>query len=352
MRRFPLTIWEVLVAFFKAYFVLSREETSRDRADLEQWGCRHLGKAAVDYLLSPFLTGIYAAKPSEICVGAAFPALEIPAGHSLISAQLRKFRAQRSTQKKLKSSARKERKAMMVPRQGMGALVFALEKRLEQRLGERFRKNEKVLSIPDAANVILATPAAQASALLASIDPVLSKALSKIRYVPLICATLFVPKEAFSSSPAGVGVLVPESEKRGCLGVLFNSSAFPGRVIDESQWISLSMMLGGTVYPEVLDRSDEELLTLIRGELRALFGLSESAAQSSRIFIRRWPRAIPMYNSDVMEAWEAARAGWCASPGRVLAGNYTGQVSIRGMIQDAYALGSELPAELNTPRSI
>ncbi|MFL5815785.1 MAG: protoporphyrinogen oxidase [Bdellovibrionia bacterium] len=346
MRKFPLSFYEALVAFVRAYAVLSREDISRGSATLEQWGNRHLGKAAVRYLLSPFLTGVYAARPSEICVGAAFPALEIPRGHSLLSAQLRKLRLRLFGPKEnqLKQSQRKQ---MMTPTNGMGSLISALEKRLEARLGDRFQKGKKLESLPEAANVILAVPAHRAAALLASKDQKLSKALGEIQYAPLVTATIFVPRKAFKTAPQGVGVLIPESEKRNCLGVLFNSSAFPGRVRDEQSWVSLTMMLGGTIYPEMVEKSETELLALIRAELRALFKVSDSDAQSVKIHVRKWKQAIPCYNDKILDAWNAARSGWCSTPGNLLVGNYTGQVSIRGMMQEAYALSPKLAARLH-----
>jgi len=343
MRRFPLSFFEAVGAFFRAYFILSREDLSRGHATLEQWGHRHLGKAAVDYLLSPFLTGIYAARPSEICVGAAFPALEVPAGHSLISARLRALRLRLFGPK----TQNEKGKHMMVPKEGMGALVGALEKRLEKRLGERFRKGEKITHLPEAPNVILAVPASRASELLAQTDPLLSSELSKIQYAPLVSATLFVPRNAFPKPPKGVGVLIPEREGRRSLGVLFNSSAFPGRVTNESEWASLTMMLGGSIEPSLVARSDSELTDIIQAELKSLFGLSDANLQKTRIFIHRWPHAIPKYDRELMDAWSAARSGWCSTPGHLLVGNYTGQVSIRGMMQDVYALSSDLAAGLH-----
>jgi oxygen-dependent protoporphyrinogen oxidase len=190
--------------------------------------------------------------------------------------------------------------------------------------------------------VILAVPAPQAAKLLARKDEKLAKALSEVRYAPLVSATIFLPKDAFQKAPdkmpRGVGVLIPESEGRQCLGVLFNSSAFPERVVDENQWISLTMMLGGTIYPEMVYKSEDQLLALIRTELAVLFDLDDAATQSAQIFIRKWNRAIPRYDEKILDAWSAARSGWCSTPGHILVGNYTGQVSIRGMMQEVYAL--------------
>lgn len=74
----------------------------------------------------------------------------------------------------------------------------------------------------------------------------------------------------------------------------------------------------------------------MREELGALLGVR---GEPARLVISRWPRAIPRYSTGLPEVWEKARATWCAAPGRLLFGNYTGQVSLRGMIESAAAAG-------------
>ncbi|MEK6580668.1 MAG: hypothetical protein AABZ55_15700 [Bdellovibrionota bacterium] len=51
------------------------------------------------------------------------------------------------------------------------------------------------------------------------------------------------------------------------------------------------------------------------------------------MIISRHPRAIPVYGAYLEDVWATAKASWCSTPGHVLFGNYTGQVSIRGMIE-------------------
>jgi hypothetical protein len=48
---------------------------------------------------------------------------------------------------------------------------------------------------------------------------------------------------------------------------------------------------------------------------------------------------LPQYSDSVRKVWACARESWCATPGRILFGNYTGQISLRGMIESAAALG-------------
>ncbi len=119
------------------------------------------------------------------------------------------------------------------------------------------------------------------------------------------------------------------------MGVLFNSSAFAGRVHDEARHASFTVLLGGTAQPAWAAASDEAIGAAVRAELEALLGV---VGEPLQLVVNRWPRAIPQYATSLPEMWQTARATWCAAPGRVLFGNYTGQVSLRGMIEQAAKL--------------
>lgn len=330
-RRMPLRWPELLTAAAKAAF--ARAAKAEPGLTLEAWGARHLGKAALEYGLDPLVRGIYGARPSEISVSAAFPALRVPEGKTLLGSKLlgRKHSAH---------SRRKRRPKMIVPRMGMESLIQALERRLKNRLGDRFRMGETVSAIPESPNVILCLPAYRAATLLANHDTSLSECLNQIRYVPLVSVTAFVPKRAFSRAPRGVGVLVPENEGGECLGVLFNSSSFEGRVEDEGTFSSFTLMFGGTGNPAFLEKSDTEVRESVIHCLGVFFrdyGFKLSESDGVNLQMNRWNRAIPLYDSRILAAWETARQGWCSVPGRLLFGNYTGQVSIRGMIESVKA---------------
>ena len=64
--------------------------------------------------------------------------------------------------------------------------------------------------------------------------------------------------------------------------------------------------------------------------MRAVLGIR---GEPLRLVVTRWRRAIPQYSTRLPRVWQRAREMWCAALGRVLFGNYTGQVSLRGMIE-------------------
>ncbi len=323
LRRFPLTFGEAVGTLTHAAVARS---ASNDSQNLDFWARRHLGNTALEYLLTPFVRGIYGVQPADLGVATAFPSLDVPVGKTLLGTMLTKRRDRAS---------KKEKRTRAAPRLGMGDLVGRLEQRLEKRLGSRFRKGEKVDQLPEAPNVIIATPAYAAARLLRSASATLADKLGEVRYTPIVSATVFVDRQSFTRPVNGVGVLMPAREQTKSLGILFNSSSFANRVTDESHFASFTVMMGGTAQPHWLAASDDEIWQAIKLELSTLLGIREPLA----VTIHRWPAALPQYSVNLRDVWACARESWCARPGRILFGNYTGQISLSGMIASSATLG-------------
>jgi len=322
LRRFPLTPGETLITAGRAAFVRS---TNGKEQTLDAWGQKHLGKAAVDYLLTPFVRGIYGVQPQELTIDAAYPSLAVPPGTTLLGTMLRRRQRQPS---------KKEIKQRVAPRLGMAHLTSRLAAHLENWLGPRFKTGHAVTSLPDAPNVIISTPAYAAAALLETENAELAKGLRTVRYTPIVSVTVFVNRDDFTRAVEGVGTLVPACEDRKCLGILFNSSSFPGRVYDEARIASFTVMMGGTSQAEWLEADDAMIWSAVRRELSELLGINDVLDMT----IHRWPAALPQYGGDLPAVWQTARDTWCSQPGRILFGNYTGQISLRGMIESSSRL--------------
>jgi len=256
-------------------------------------------------------------------------------GQTLLGTMLRKaLRGSKQHERAATHDHPKERRRMVAPALGMGDLTTRLERRLEAQLGARFRRGVRVTDLPDVPNLVIATPADSAAQLLAPVAPALSQQLRAIKYTPLVTVTAFVARESFTRSISGVGVLAAASEARQCLGILFNSSAFTGRVQDETRHASFTLLFGGSAQPHWIDATDEEIALAVRAELADILGIK---GEPLELVITRQPRGVPQYGAELPQVWQTARATWCAQPGRVLFGNYTGQVSLRGMIERALA---------------
>jgi protoporphyrinogen/coproporphyrinogen III oxidase len=334
LRKFPLTFGEAASMLKHAAF--ARGENHLATQDLETWGRRHLGTAAVEYLLTPLVRGIYGVQPCELGLAAAFPELAVAPGQTLLGTMLRKaLRGSKQQERAATHDQPKERRRMVAPALGMGDLPTRLERRLEAQLGARFRRGVRVNDLPDVPNLVIATPAASAAQLLAPVAPALSQQLRAVKYTPLVTVTAFVARESFTRPISGVGVLAAASEARQCLGILFNSSAFAGRVQDETRHASFTLLFGGSTQPHWIAASDEEIALAVRAELAGILGIKGAPLE---LVITRQPRGVPQYSATLPQVWQTARATWCAQPGHVLFGNYTGQVSLRGMIESALAI--------------
>ena len=322
MRKMPLTFRELLMTLIR-FFSKPKMEFDAENGSLADWCLAYLGKPALQFLLSPFVTGVFAATPEELNLSISFPKLNPKELNTSLFKQL-------FFGKKKKSS----RPKMMAPKGGMGAVVAKLSAALE---GE-IQLNHPIKSLPEVPNLILSVPISTLAELIRSQDPTSAKMLNSVTYSPLITVTCFYEESAFrDSSPKGVGVLIPRQEGLRILGVLFNSSAFPGRV-NHPKLASLTVMIGGTTDPACLKLNETQLSDLISQELGHLLGIRSPAVHME---ITRWNEAIPIYSHALKEAQFSLSKGICGTPGRMVFTNFSREVSIRSMI-DALLKGSHL----------
>ena len=318
MRRNPLTWWESLVTLRRLF---SRPTTLIDpnRASLADWTRAYLGEAVLRNLLAPFVTGVYAATPEELCLSIAFPTLIPVDPRRSLFWNLRASRKMRGNQENA-------RPTMMTPEKGLGSVIS----KLADHLGSDLILNHRIETLPDTPNLIVSVPPPELARLIEPTDPSSALALKALKASPLVSVTAFARKEDFKNGPPrGVGVLIPRNEGLRILGVLFNSSSFPERVLNPDT-VSMTVMLGGTTDPEALDLADDEVVNLITRELGSLLGLR---GQLLHWETTRWTSAIPLYSEALIEARTLLLKGFCSSPGRVVFSNFSKDVSIRGMIE-------------------
>jgi oxygen-dependent protoporphyrinogen oxidase len=359
MRRMPLRILELIEMLLRILFVrapTAQERTPNDET-LATWAERHLGAAALRWMVAPGVQGIYAAPPSALSVSAAFRRLKVSPGKTLFQHILGMVRAARAERRR--TGAPKARRPLRAPRGGMQALTSALEAALCGSDRVTIKTRTPVGQLPrveDVGNLILALPSEALAKLLAPYDAALADSCRKIQYAPLVSITVFVERRQFRVPPRGVGVLIPRDEKIACLGFLFNSSAFEGRVHDPEKWVSLTALFGGVTEPlgsaspgsVSTSLNDEQLLHEIERTLALYFhptgrpaaGPPTFSIDPQNMVVHRWPAAVPIYSSAVLDVHRAFAQGWGSRPGHLLGGNLAGEVSIRGMIESGEALST------------
>jgi oxygen-dependent protoporphyrinogen oxidase len=164
--------------------------------------------------------------------------------------------------------------------------------------------------------VIVATPAIAAALVLemASLD--LAAELRAIPYSSSMTVTLGFGKDVRATLPAGFGFLLPRSEGKRMLAATFVHNKFPHRAPPDRALIRC--FLGGSRDQQVLELPDEEIIAILRDELRQILGLTAEPLFRS---IYRWRRAMAQYTVGHLERVQRIESLLKQLPGLALAGN-------------------------------
>jgi len=165
-------------------------------------------------------------------------------------------------------------------------------------------------------SVVLAVPAYRAADLVQSFAPQAAQELNQIEYASTAIvvtghklADIRHPLDAF-------GLVIPAIEKRRILAVSFTSRKFPDRAPEGC--VQLRTFVGGAMQPELFQRSDAELLTIVREELESILGVTWKPDFTS---IARWSRSMPQYHLGHLDRVAAIEHELSAQPRLALAGS-------------------------------
>ena len=318
---------------------------------------RKFSATLLDRLVGPFVSGIYAGDPEKLSLRSAFPLLyEAEANSGSIIRGV--FEVMRD--RKAKSGiAPREKSALQTFRQGNETLIRALAKKLGDHLAcdveltsiepldsghgaqaPRFlvfmrtpRGEEKL----QAERVILAVCPRAAGKLLAEISPEFEAQLSPVEYAAVGVVSLGYRKEDVGHGLEGFGFLMPRSSGLNVLGTVWNSSLFPGRAPEGHAL--LTSFVGGATNPGIIEKSAEEIASLVHREIASLLAIRKEPVFSN---VTVWPQALPQYNlghKSRLEAVEKLRAGF---PGLHFTGNYLNGPAIGACVEHALRVADEI----------
>lgn len=295
-----------------------------------------LGENFYRHAFFPVAAGIFAGDPEKLSWRHAFPRLHARAGDgSLLLGLLKpapgpRFKA-RFVAGRDGTGAWLEQCAAALPvgRLRLCHRVISIARTAEGGY-EIHGENESGKFSLHAKQIVCALDAATAAALLAPLSAAAAQ-LAAIPFAPVALAHLRL-RATDCKLPRALGYLAAADAPAGSLGVLFNSRMFPGRAPEGEE--SFTAFFGGMRQPELAQRDDAGLETLLLEEMRAL-GLT-TAPQAARFTVSRWPRAIPQYEIGHEKFIAAAEAVEAANPGLRIAGNYLhgaglGEVMARGL---------------------
>ncbi len=319
---------------------------------------RRLGREALDRLVQPLVGGIYTADPNELSLKATlpqFPVMEREHG-SLILAAIRQARQARSAER-LGSGARYGLFASLAD--GMDTLPKALAAALPPRtlrLGTPVRRISRpdpgkpwrveLLDGPpiEAGGVVLTTEAHTSARLLDGFDPELALQLRSIPYASSAIVTVAYRRDQVAHPLDGFGVVIPAIEGRSILAVSFLSVKFPRRA--PSGTALMRVFVGGATQPELFDLPDDELKTLVRGELASLLGAS---GEPLLIGVARHARAMPQYTLGHLDRVSAIRQRSARHSRLILAGNAFEGVGIPDCVRSGQEAADALLLALADP---
>ncbi len=285
---------------------------------------RHYGAEMVDRLADPLLSGVYGGEASQLSVRAVLPRFcEMEAKHGSLG------RAMLEARKKMRAASRGPSPPLFTSlKDGMRQMVDALVARLDPNAMRTSSLVQSVIAQEGGWTVcagyqsdqfdalIVATPAPAASALLQMADENLSRELGEVRYSSSVTVTLGFDETVRRSLPPGFGFLIPRSEGRRMLAATFVHNKFPHRAPENRAIIRC--FLGGSRDEQILDSSEDQILRIVRDELKQIIGM---AAEPLFTRVYKWKGAMAQYSVGHLDRLQRIEALRQKLPGLALAGN-------------------------------
>ncbi len=295
---------------------------------------RRIGKEAVDYLVDPVFSGIYAGDIYQMSKKEILPQLaenEQQYGSLIMGA----FRS-----KKEKSDVKP---TVLSFKKGVQQLAKAIHSKLTENI-----RHEKILRVTvnedehlvqtDQASyrsdqVISCLPAHELANLLDNVEGDLNNALGQITYSPMLSTQLIYKRENVDFDKQGFGFLIPRKENIRLLGAIWKTSIFPE--LSKDDHFHFTLMTGGAHDKSLLSDSMGEIEQEILQEFARLTGI-----KADPMYIRSvlWEKAIPQFHVGYENVREILKLAEEKYPGMYFGGNYRWGVSVPDCIKGAKTL--------------
>lgn len=331
----------------RTIFGLMREPFVRSKSpeheSVAEFVSRRIGSEFLDKAIDPFVSGVYAGDPKNLSMRSAFPKLyemERDFG-SLIMGTIRRKVEKADPNFPRTFSFRGGLKTLittLADEIGDAVKLSAPVSGIEDADDGRFRVNDEEFDA-----VVISTPSFVAAELVESRDKKLGKLLSEVNYPQVAVVVLGFKSEKIGAKLDGFGFLIPSKENRPILGTLYHSAVFPERSPNGCEL--LMTFVGGVRSGDSLDeKSDEELKTLVLGELREILGVSD---QPDFVHIKRWKRAIPQYRVGYEEVTAACSEFEKNNRGVYFCSNFYRGISMSDCVRNAFETADRIEEYLN-----
>jgi oxygen-dependent protoporphyrinogen oxidase len=300
---------------------------------LADFGRRRLGSEALDKLIAPMVSGIFAGDPETMSLVSCFPRIaELEREYGgLIKAMimLAKKKKKDMAAGKVVSSAAGPGGVLTSFREGIQYLSDALLASLGGaiRSGSAVTHVKKGHDVPyrvycadgsehEADLVIAASPAFAVADMLADFDAEIATVLRQIPYSSMTVVCFGYERDRIAHPLDGFGYLIPKKEGCSTLGTLWDSSMFENRAPEGK--VLLRSMMGGACFPEYIKLSDDEVVARVRRDLKTTMAIGVEPA-FVRVF--RHEQAIPQYTVGHGQRLDALAGLLQKHAGLILTGN-------------------------------
>lgn len=319
-----------------------------------------LGDAVVDRLIEPLLGGVYAGHAREISLAAALPTM-LPAhqdGTSLLQAVRAALPApvpedavRPPVFAGLEGGVHRIVDALAKALRASGAVLHegVTARELNRRPAESGGGFDVVTgprpspTLWQADRLIVATPPSSSARLLRGIVPVAADVLADIEMASMAIVTLALPADQ-APSFAGSGILVPPLE-----GLSVKASTFSGNKWDwvrhrgegrDDRTVFVRASIGRHREESDLQRSNDELVNIVRADLEALVGQSVPVPLDAHV--QRWGGALPQYAVGHLERVAVVRREVSAVPGLAVCGAAYNGVGIPACIASGRSAAAQV----------
>ena len=337
-----LISWSGKFRLAKEYFIPKRDDDVDET--LADFGRRRLGPEALDKLIAPMVSGIFAGNPETMSLKSCFPRiyqLEQEYGGLL------KAMVKLAKQKKAERKAGKAVASAAGPGGVLTSFVEGIQELTDstaRSLNGDIKSGSAAVAIKqksggyeisldngetiDADVVVAAVPAYHLAQMIGEMSVVLADILKAILYAPMNVVCFGYEKEKIKHDLNGFGYLIPKKEGCSILGTLWDSSIFPNRAPEGH--VMLRSMMGGATNPTAIDLSDRHVQDYVMADLRDIMGI-DAAPDFVRIF--RHQNAIPQYTAGHGQRLLALEDGFHKLPGLFFTGNAFFGIGLNDCVQ-------------------
>jgi oxygen-dependent protoporphyrinogen oxidase len=312
-------------------FILKGESKDESVGDFLE---RRIGKEAVDYLVDPIFSGIYAGDIYQISKKEILPQLQENEQKfgSLIMGAFRSKKQKSNTEPMVLSF-----------RKGVQQLTDAITEKISDHIIQ-----EKVVAITKeehgfkvetskqsyrSEKVISCLPAYVLGSVTKGFAHDLPDILQGIDHPPMLSTQVVFNKADVQLPQSGFGFLVPRKENIRLLGAIWKSSIFPE--LSNNEQFHFTLMTGGAHDRKILTEDITEIEKQILEEFSNLTGID---AEPILVKSQLWRKAIPQFHVGYEAVREEIKKVEKENPGFHIGGNYRWGVSVPDCVKGASTL--------------